>query len=459
MKISQCRPLTIIAASALGLTACLNSQDVSDEDLGASTSYVLQGVGTPEACLTSDAQCLENKFYIECDPNASGVIASCLGWLAELETLPEPRHTQIELIRASTYYRLSELRNRTENPNFDDLVDQGGVLLSAEQYLQSVKAIGQMVHDAEPGNTEAMRILALTADDDREKLAWNRQIVATESPSTLTCRLLHGALYQVASTDEDRTRADSEAAGCSMSSYHDSEPPRVNWNAASTAIDHFERAGQTLRKNRFLAEVERDLAADQRLAALRNLERLTDKNAQQGVQQRVQQSLQTLCLRHTRKMLGNQNCDQALEQTLSAISELPAEVAVAYANAIMTAIRERLQPTQMIAYVDESDSIRSQLAPLVRESIIARDIESAQIYATYSMLVADDSDESLNSLLKAVALEPENSDLRQQLGASYYQQGLKEQAIEQYELAIHYGSEYKHTALRSAIERWQNELE
>ena len=113
----------------------------------------------------------------------------------------------------------------------------------------------------------------------------------------------------------------------------------------------------------------------------------------------------------------------------------------------------------MIAYVDESDSIRSQLAPLVRESIIARDIESAQIYATYSMLVAYDSDESLNSLLKAVALEPENSDLRQQLGASYYQQGLKEQAIEQYELAIHYGSEYKHTALRSAIERWQNELE
>jgi len=67
-------------------------------------------------------------------------------------------------------------------------------------------------------------VLALTADDDRERLAWSRQMVATGSPSYLTCRLLHGALNQVSSADEDRNRADSEVAGCNMTSYRDAKP-------------------------------------------------------------------------------------------------------------------------------------------------------------------------------------------------------------------------------------------
>lgn|GEM_PF-6691774 len=49
-------------------------------------------------------------------------------------------------------------------------------------------------------------------------------MVATGSPSYLTCRLLHGALNQVSSADEDRNRADSEVAGCNMTSYRDAKP-------------------------------------------------------------------------------------------------------------------------------------------------------------------------------------------------------------------------------------------
>ncbi len=413
-------------------------------------AYVLEGIGTPEACLVSDTQCLESKFYVECDPNSVTAIETCLQWIAELEGLPKPEYAQIKLLMASTYYRLSELRRWTSLPAFPHLNGQGEKLLSAEQYLLAVRELGQEVYDADQNNTEAMRTLSLTSDNDEERLQWQRLIVRTETPDSLTCRLLHGALNRFYDATGDRSRADSEAAHCYITSYRESEIQLGKWNIAGEAFNSLERAGQTIRKNRFLSEVRGDIDPERRLQQLARMGRLAPDEAEF--------TLQTLCLGSVRELLGTEYCSMALEEALHSISGLTSDGAVPYADAIMEGIMARLRSVGMVE-TEDLTSFSKDIALQVEQKVINKGLSSGKIYSTYSILVNNDLEKSVAAQLKAVELEPENGEYRVRLGNLYNQRGDLELAKQQYRYGLDLLPDYRKGSLIFVLKGMNIELD
>lgn len=419
----------------LSLTGCLNSSPGLE---ARDDVYVLEGIGTPEACLVSDTQCLESKFYVECDPDSATVVDICLKWLAELEGLPKHGHAQIKLLTASTYYRLSELKRWTSLPAFPHLNAQGEKLLSSEHYLLKVRELGQEVYDEDNNNIEAMRTLSLTSESDEERLQWQRLVVRTETPDYLTCRLLQGALSRVYDTPGDRSRAYSEAARCYMTSYRESEAQLGKWNMAGEVINSLESAGQTLRKNRFLSEVKEDIDPERRVQELANMRRLSLDEAEF--------TLQTLCLGSVREMLGIEYCSMAIEDALRSISSLASETSVSYTEAIMEGINTRLQPAGMVQ-TEDLNPFKKEISLLVEQEVIAKGVTSGKIYSTYSFLVNNDLEKSVDAQLKAVELEPENGDYRVTLGHLHYQRGELELAKQQYQQGLDLLPDYRKASL------------
>jgi len=120
----------LIIASLLAVSACSVNP--------VSKRLVLEGVGTPGACLASDAMCIQEKAETAClamrelkDP-----IDACLSWLQQLQIEAEQgaqqelNEPEIQLALAYTNYRLGEL------PSWPSLKNQSARLLGFEKYRQ-----------------------------------------------------------------------------------------------------------------------------------------------------------------------------------------------------------------------------------------------------------------------------------------------------------------------------------
>lgn len=431
----------MILVGFLVLAGCVNSGARQGMTSGA---YVLRDVASPEACLISDSICLESKFFIACDPYSSSVVETCLNWLGDLERLPEPRHIQIKLLTAVTYYRLSEL------PAIIRQEEQALKVAGFERYRQNSRDLFREIHEGDSSNTDAMRGLSYTTDDEEEKLQWSRRIVRTETPTGITCRILSNQLFRVYESGQGRERAAAEAAKCFVKSYHNTEPQPGKWNIAAEAISSFETAGQTLQKSRFLTEVRSDIAPEKTLRELESMSRLSPGE--------VEFSLKTLCLGSVRVMLGVEQCVDGLTVALRSLSKVAPGVAASYADAVMEGIIELMRPTGIIV-TEEITSEEVYFKALVEQEVLAKKIESGKVYAAYSMLANADQEKRFDSQLKAVELEPENGDYRTRLGHLYYQRGEVELAKQQYAQAMELLPEFRRSSLQRILRSMKIELE
>ncbi len=445
--------MTIRRASIflLLLTAggCSTAVSTNEESEGQAHSYILEGVAGSEACLISDTFCLEAKFYVDCDPNRADVISSCLNWLATLESLEEANEYPVKQLLASTYYRLSDIRQSAELGLHPHLAGRSAELPDQDWLQQQVRSLAQAMYDANNADTSAMGWLALTSDSAAENLQWHRQIVRTEAPDFFTCRLLSGSLTRYHGSHLDR-RANSEAARCFITSYENTPHQQGKWNSAAEAHSHLERAGQRLRKGRFIAQLKADINPRQRVEKFGNIRRLSSDEAEE--------SLQILCGNSVRDLIGEEYCTEAISAALYSIAGLETKLATPYADAVMEGILASLQPVSMIVTSDRS-LFRFDLTQLVYRTLLSRGIESGKIYSTYSILLGSSIDASIEAQLNAVAFEPSNADYRARLGDLYRMRGDMRLAREHYEIALPSLHESRQAAIRSLLDAMEAGVE
>ena len=384
------------------------------------------------ACAANDGRCLQRFSEAACRDRGATRVA-CEALLHRLEEHPDGDELAWLLARGWVNMFLADFATVSSLPDFGSVSEA-----EARAYRAEATDIFRDAAARAPDDVEALGSVAVITENSAERIRLLRQIVGIDPGRFAIVELLVSELL----LQSDAADVYLDAAGMLEAAYERVDFVPKRWILAGRALDFYERSGNASKRDAFRSKWAEDIHFDTALTEFASVVLLAQK----------QQLLSTLCDGSVQRAFGSGRCLALID---SAMTQLPAITDGAsklefseHIVSIMTMVAHGTAPPP------GSEPLNDVYKANV-EAIVAMGTESASILNDYATFLLPD--EQIPVLERAVALAPENGDVRYRLALIYGNQGRWDKAAEQFRAARAYVDEWKRPYLDQQLERAESQ--